>query len=105
MVMWWTPWLWSFRMWTSVSVFDELRLVLASLQRAPRHELHVRLHDQQAAQSRADGVREPRVGLRVAGELHGDREGRVLRHPRAAGAHQDVAADPRRELRDHLADG
>src|SRR5215213_3062940 len=86
-VMWWTPWLWSFRIWTSVSVFDELRLVLASPQRAPRHELYLRLHDEHAAHPRADGVGEARVGRGVAGELHGDREGRLLRHPGAARAH------------------
>src|SRR5215475_12284501 len=42
-VMWWTPWLWSFRIGL---VLDEFRLVLAALQAPPRDELDARLDDE-----------------------------------------------------------
>src|SRR3954453_5610601 len=53
-VMWWTPWLCSFRKRTPRLVLDELRLVLAARQRVPRHEIHAGLDDEDAAQSLAD---------------------------------------------------
>src|SRR4051812_36643502 len=58
-VMWWTPWLWSFRMFLAL---DEFRLVFAAPQGAPRHEVHVRLDDEHVAQSLANRLREGRVG-------------------------------------------
>src|ERR687893_1825276 len=50
-VMWWTPWDWSFRIRL---VLEEGGLVLAALEGAPRHELDLRLHDESAAQPVAD---------------------------------------------------
>src|SRR3954454_23381306 len=68
MVMWCTPWLWSLRMETSWSAFDELGLVLAPLQRAPLHQLDLRLDDDHAAHPRGDRVGQRRVGRGVARE-------------------------------------
>src|SRR3954453_2561282 len=53
-VMWWTPWLWSLRIWGGLLggrlVLDEFRLVLAALQGAPRHQLDARADDQRGAE-------------------------------------------------------
>src|SRR5689334_11894382 len=75
-VMWWTPWLWSFRMGeVSRLVLDELGFVLAALQRAPRDELDAGRDHERGAQPVADRVGEGGVGARVARELdrHGQR--------------------------------
>src|SRR4051795_10638227 len=104
-VMWWTPWLWSLRMGeVSRSVFDERRFVLAALQRAPWHELHAGGDHERGAQPVADGVGEGRVGPRVARELDGHRQRRLLLDPRRGGADEDVAAHVGREAADDLAD-
>ena len=61
----------------TATALDELRLRLAALERAPRHELDPRLHDEHAAQPVAD-----LVGERVVGA---PRRGRARRSPAAAG--------------------
>src|SRR3954453_18160914 len=96
-VMWCTPWLWSLRMETSRSAFDELGLVLAPLQRAPRQQLDLRLDDQHAAHPRGDRVRQRRIGRDVSRQLHGHRQRRLLLHARRPRPDHDVAADPGRE--------
>src|SRR3954471_2830664 len=101
-VMWWTPWLCSFRMSLPLAL-DQSRLVLAALQGAPRDELDRRLDDEDLAQPLADRVGERGVGRRPAGELHADRQRRVLLDPGRRRADEDVAAD-RGEAADHLAD-
>src|SRR3954471_7686947 len=64
-VMWWTPWLWILRIWGDLLggrlVCDEFRLVLATLQGAPRHELDARADDEGRAKVPAHALRE-RVG-------------------------------------------
>ena len=60
-VMWWTPWLWSFRMRLSFLVLYESGLVFASWQAAPRDELDGGLHGQYLTQTGRDAVGERRV--------------------------------------------
>src|SRR5262249_55466519 len=74
-VMWWTPWLCSFRMSSRdpTLLLHELRLPLASPERPPRDELDARLDDQYVADARADRLRECVPGTRVARELDADR--------------------------------
>ena len=84
---------------------DQLGLVLAALQRPPRHQLDPRLHDQHAAQPVADRRRQRRVGGHVAGHLDRHRQRRLLLHPGRRRRDHDVAADLWRELTDHLAHG
>ena len=69
-VMWCTPWLWSFL--TSPSTLDESRLVLASLQASPRHEVHASLNHEYVAEPVADRLGERVVGDGVASELDTD---------------------------------
>src|SRR4051794_25007998 len=102
-VMWWTPWLCSFRKRTPRLVLDELRLVLAALQRLPRHEVHARLDDEDATQSLADRLRERRIGPRARRELDVDRQRRLLLDPGLLGTDEDVAADVGGERADDLA--
>src|SRR5689334_25431550 len=72
-VMWCTPWLCSFRIGPlELVVVDELRLVLAPLEAAPRDELDPRLHDEHVADSLTDGVGQAGVVRHVAGELDRD---------------------------------
>src|SRR4051794_28332924 len=75
-VMWWTPWLCSLRM--KLLALDQFRFVLAALQGSPRHQLDARLHDERPSHTVADRVREFHTRPRVAGELDGDRQRRVL---------------------------
>src|SRR5919202_4612140 len=104
MVMWWTPWLCSFRMGRSPElVLDELRFVLAALQRAPWHEVDPGGDHEGRAQAVADRFGGRGVGLGAAGELDGHRQGRLLLDARRGGAHEDVAADVGREAADDLA--
>src|SRR5215216_3068090 len=78
-VMWWTPWLWSFRIGSPRgSVLDEFRLVLTALQGPPRHEVDVGLDDERVAQPGPDGVGKRRIGRRTARELDADRQRRLL---------------------------
>src|SRR6266545_3615616 len=56
-VMWWTPWLWSFRMCSLASVLDELRLVFAATQASERDELHSRLDDEHVTEPLTDRFR------------------------------------------------
>src|SRR3954467_8706408 len=102
-VMWWTPWLCSLRM--KLLALDQFRFVLAALQGSPRHQLDARLDDQRTTQTLADRVRKFHTGSRVAGELDGDRQRRILLDARDGGTHEDVAADVGRERADHLAHG
>src|SRR3954463_364413 len=104
-VMWWTPWLCSFRKRTPRLVLDELRLVLAALQRLPRHEVHAGLDDEDAAQSLADRLGEGGIGPCAGRELDVDRQRRLLLDPRLLRAHEDVAAHVGGERADHLAHG
>src|SRR6185312_13835833 len=61
-VMWWTPWLCSFRIGYRLDlVLDEFRLVLTALQAAPRHEVDAGLDHQRVAQSLADRLRKCRI--------------------------------------------
>src|SRR3954449_4006607 len=104
-VMWWTPWLCSFRKRTPQLVLDELRLVLAALQRLPRHEVHAGLDDEDAAQSLPDRLGERGIGPRARRELDVDRQRRLLLDPRLPWAHEDVPAHVGGEGADHLAHG
>src|SRR4051794_20208266 len=81
-VMWWTPWLCSFRIDPPVSVLYELRFVLAALQRPPRHQLDPRLDQKRASQTVADLVGEGTGSAQVGRELDGHRQRRVLPHLR-----------------------
>ena len=64
--MWWTPWLWSFRIGPRPGLaLDERRLVLAAPQAPPRHEIDLRLDDEHVAQSLTDRVRERGIGARL----------------------------------------
>src|SRR3954447_992446 len=96
-VMWWTPWLCSFRKRTPRLVLEELRLVLAALQRLPRHEVHAGLDDEDAAQSLADRLGERGIGPRARRELDVDRQRRILLDPGLPWAHEDVPAHVGRE--------
>src|SRR6476646_4805981 len=106
-VMWWTPWLWSFRIGYRLDLvlLDEFRLVLTALQAAPRHEVDAGLDHQRVAQSLADRLGERRIGRRPLGELDADRQRRVLLDARCARADEDVPADVGREGADDLAHG
>src|SRR5690348_16309997 len=79
MVMWCTPWLWSFRI-TSVS--HERGLVVAALERPPRDELDPGLHEERRPQPRADGGGEVGVGAGVTGQFHVHTQRRRLGHAR-----------------------
>src|SRR3954466_11960435 len=58
-VMWWTPWVWSFRMFGNLALaLDELRLVLTARQRPERHQLNASLDHERVAQTLADLLRE-----------------------------------------------
>src|SRR4051794_1812389 len=92
-VMWWTPWLCSFRNRHLGSLaLDELRLVLAAPQRLPGHELDARLHDERTAQLLANRLRESSLGLHPARQLDVDGQRRVLLDPGPRRADEDVAA-------------
>src|SRR3954454_20116570 len=74
-VMWWTPWLWSFCTDCPFGlVLDEFRLVLTALQAPPRHELDVGLDHERVAKSLADGLGEARVRGGPLGELDAHRQ-------------------------------
>src|SRR3954447_14025584 len=97
-VMWWTPWLCSFRNRHLGSLaLDELRLVLAAPQRLPGHELDARLHDERTAQLLANRLRESSLGLDPACQLDVDRQRRVLLDAGPRRADEDVAAHRGRE--------
>src|SRR6476661_2583009 len=102
-VMWCTPWVWSLRM--SLSVLDELRLVITALQAAPRHEVDAGLHDQHAAQALADRLGQRVVGGRVGRELDAHGQRRVLLDAVRGRPNEHVPADARGERADDLADG
>src|SRR3954452_20870721 len=103
-VMWWTPWLCSFRNRHLGSLaLDELRLVLAAPQRLPGHELDARLHDERTAQLLANRLRESSLGLDSARQLDVDRQRWVLLDPGPRRADEDVAAHRRGEPADDLA--
>src|SRR4051812_47664209 len=76
-VMWWTPWLWSFR---TGLVLHELRLVLAALEASPRHEIDASLHHEHVTEFLTDGVGQTGVRGPVASKLDLHREGWVLLH-------------------------
>src|SRR5215210_4767241 len=110
-VMWWTPWLWSLRMWgrpplserSDDLALDQFRLVLAALQGAPGHQLDAGLDDERVAQTLANRVGERVVGARAARELHAHRERRLLLDAGRARPDEDVAAHVRGERADDLA--
>src|SRR6266545_2191978 len=86
-VMWWTPWLWSFRMCSLASVLDELRLVFAATQASERDELHSRLDDgNECTHHLADGRGED---IDAANDQH------VVGAPGAAHARRRAAAPAR----------
>src|SRR3954453_1244384 len=87
-VMWWTPWLCSLRTVNSRSVLDEVRLVQAARQRPPCDEIDAGLHHEDLAQPLPDRLGQRRVGLGAAGELHGDRQRRLLLDPGRARPHE-----------------
>src|SRR5687767_7634578 len=80
-VMWWTPWLWSFRTILDL-VLHEFRLVFVSPQALPRHEIHASLHDEDLAQSVTDRFCEHGVGRPSRRQLDGDGQRRLLLDPR-----------------------
>ena len=83
---------------------DQLRLVLAALEAPPRHELDAGLDDEHVTQSLTDRVRERRPLRPAARRARRDRQRRLLLHARRLRPDEHVAADPRRELADDLAD-
>src|SRR3954447_3813980 len=105
-VMWWTPWLCSFRNRHLGSLaLDELRLVFAAPQRLPGHELHARLDDERTAQLLANRLRESSLGLDPARQLDVHRQRRVLLDAGPRRADEDVAAHCGGEFAHDLADG
>ena len=73
-------------------VIYELGLVFAALQAPERHELHLGLHREHAAQLRANLLCEGGPGGRIARELHPDGERRLLLHARRPWPDENVAA-------------
>ena len=97
-VMWCTPWLWSFRIATSSAVLDELRLVLAALQAPPRHELDLASGRRARSRSRRGSPRRARrPPLRPRASSTATGSGGSCLTPAAARPDEDVAADRRRE--------
>src|SRR5918992_2647220 len=104
-VMWCTPWLWSFLISLLGSMLDQFRLVVAAPQAAPRHEVHARLDGQYAAQCLADRFGQGGIGGHPARQLHAHGQGRLLLHALGARPDQDVAAHLGSERTHNLADG
>src|SRR5262249_42042729 len=106
-VMWWTPWLWSFCTDCpfGLELLDEFRLVLTALQAPPRHELDAGLDHERVAKSFADRLGEGGVRGRPLGELDAHRQRGVLLDARRLRPDEDVPADIRGESADDLADG
>src|SRR3954470_18344375 len=101
-VMWWTPWLCSFRIWLLLAL-DEPCLVVAPAERPERDELHPRLDDERGAQPLTDRLCEIRPRRGAGGELDHHRERRLLLHARLLGPDEDVAAHLRCEGSDDIA--
>ena len=104
--MWWTPWLWSFRIgaitsrqwWTSFDLYS-LRC------RLPHGTSSTRVWTTSAARTRSRIARGERgIALGVRGELDRHRQRRILLRAGRRGLDQDVAADARRERAHDLAD-
>ncbi len=82
---------------------DELRLVLASRQAPPRHELDACGDDEHGADSLTDRLGEVVVALDPGGVLDGHGQRRLLLDACRLGPDEDVAADARREAADDVA--
>src|SRR3954471_7056427 len=69
MVMWWTPWVWSFLMSPRGLPLYEGRLVVAPPQRSERDQLDGRLHDEHVAEPLTDRLGKRGAGSHAAPEL------------------------------------